>query len=117
MAMKCCEITAGALKHSVVIQQKSVSRKSGGGQTVTWSTVATVLARITPRNQSEYLRAMQFEAQTTHRIIIRYRAGITTNMRIQFGSRYFNIQSIIDIEEGRRFLQIDALETAEAAAT
>jgi len=114
---RCCEIKSGDLKHSVTIQQKSFTRKSGGGQTVVWQTFATVFARIIPRNQSEYLRAMQFEAQTTHRMIIRYRSDLNHNMRIKLGSRYFNVQSIIDIEEAHRWLQIDAIETAETAAT
>lgn len=91
-------------------------RRSGGGQLVTWDTVATVFAMITPRNTNAYLRALYPSAKTIHKITIRYRDDIAVNMRIQYGVRYFNIVSIINDDEADKWLMIDAIETAEAAA-
>lgn len=116
MKLSCCNIKSGSLRDFVVIQAPTASRKSGGGQTVSWSTFASVYAWITPKNKNEYLRAMNLDAQTTHKIIIRYNSSITTKMRIKLGSRYFNIQSIIDVDEAHKWSQIDAIETNEAAA-
>lgn len=118
MIKKCCDIKSGDLKHKIVIQSKSNVRKSGGGQTTTWATYATIFASITPKAQSEYSRAMGLEARASHVIVIRHNASVTptTEHRIKFGSRYFDIKSVINVEEANRWYEIGALETAEAAA-
>ena len=116
MPTKCCDIAAGDLNKQVIIETKTASRKAGGGNTVSWTTVAAVWVKIVPRATNEYLRALGKDPQTTHKIYMRYRTDVTPRERIKYGSRYFGIRSVINIEEKGKWLEIDALESPEAAA-
>ena len=49
---------------------------------------------------------MQLEARVSHRIVIRYRDDVTTNDRILWGSRTFNIRAVIDREARGRWLEL-----------
>ena len=109
MAVKCCDITAGQLRHTVVIQAEGPTTDAGGGQTDPWAspaTVATVRAKIEPLTGFERLRALQLEASVSHKITIRYRGGLTAKHRLKFGARVMNIRSVIDIEERHKWLEI-----------
>lgn len=97
---------AGELRHRVTIQQKSVTRDSFGAETVSWTDVAVVWAAIEPLQGREFFSAQQVNAEVTTRIRIRYRSGITPAMRVLFGSRAFDIQGIINIEERNRELHL-----------
>jgi len=91
---------AGNLRHRVTIQQVTETRDDMGGVTQTWSTFAASLhAEIAPLSGRELLLARQVNAETTHRIRLRYRAGITPKMRVLFGSRIFAIESVLDTDE------------------
>jgi len=64
-----------------------------------WADVATIWASIEPLSGREFFAAQQVNAEVTTRIRTRYLAGIKSSMRVVYGSRIFDIQSIIDIEE------------------
>ena len=42
----------------------------------------------------------------THRVKIRYRAGVTAKMRLTFGARVFNIRGVINAGERDRTLEL-----------
>lgn len=94
-----------------MIQQSVVGKDAGGGSTgPTWVTFAKARAAIDPVRGSERLRAMQIEDTVTHRITIRYRAGITAKMRVKFGTRVMNIRAVLNWKEENRWLDIMAEE-------
>ncbi len=97
---------AGELRHRITIQQATETPSTSGAITQTWSTVATVWAAIEALSGREAFAAQQVNAQVSSRIRIRYRAGITPKMRIVFGARTFNIESVMDMESRRRELQL-----------
>lgn len=97
---------AGDLRNRIKIQQKSVTRDTFGGETVTWTDVVTVWAAIEPISGREYYAAQQVQAEASTRIRIRYYAGITTSMRVLWGTRYFDILSVIDIQERGREIHL-----------
>ena len=78
-----------------------------GGMTQTWATVATVFAAIWPVSAVERIRSGSPTMTTTHRIQIRHYAGLSPAWRVKFGTRYFNIVSVIDKDE--KGVQIDLL--------
>lgn len=45
------------------------------------------------------MQANQLGASETHKVTIRYRSGVTTQMRVAFGSRTLNINGIINRDE------------------
>ncbi len=93
---------SGQLRQRVTIQQKSVARDTYGGETVTWADVTTVWAAVEPIAGREYFSAQQLQADVNHRIRIRYYSGVTTTMRVKLGTRYFDILSILNLEERDR---------------
>jgi len=93
---------AGELRHVIDIQDSVNSADGQGGWTQVWSNVySNVRAAVWPLRATERLESMKLELSTTHKIRIRYREGIKADMRVKFGTRYFNIQSIIVPDERR----------------
>ncbi|MBI9080836.1 MAG: phage head closure protein [Pseudodesulfovibrio sp.] len=84
----------------------------GGTGKATWVPHGnSVRAAIWPISGKEAVSNLRDEGTITHRIHVRYVAGVTSNMRIQFGDRQFEIKGPpIDFEERHRELQIMATE-------
>jgi len=70
------------------------------------SVVATVWGAVAPLSGAERLSAMRLEGQVTHKITIRYRSGVDSDMRIVMGGRSFNIRAVMDVGERRRYLEL-----------
>ena len=108
--MNAGNIEAGRLRHRLVLQDRNPSGDGGGGEAGDpWAvpvTVATVWGSLEPLSGAERLRAMRLESRVTHRIAIRYRAGVSADMRVVFGPRTFNIRAVIDPGERRRMLEL-----------
>ena len=108
--MKCCDLTAGKLRHQITIEREQPVSDGAGGSYLTWATVATPRAFVDPMSGGERLQAMRLEATITHRIYIRYRDDIRTGDRINFDGRLMQIRAPIDLEERNRWLEIHADE-------
>lgn len=89
----------GDLRHRITIQQLIETRNELGEVVQSWQDFATVWAAIEPLRGREYFDSQQINAEVTTRIRIRYRPGIKPKMRAVYGTRIFDIQSVIDIEE------------------
>lgn len=92
---------AGKLRHKIEIQSVSGSENDFGERVDEWTTDATVSAAIEPLRGSERLLAQQVQANVSHLIIMRYRA-VTSDQRVKFGSRIFDIQAVLNIDERNR---------------
>jgi len=101
---------SGKLRHRVTIQKKSVARDAYGSETVTWLEEAVVWASVEPIAGREYFMSQQMQSDVTHRIIIRYYAGVIPSYRIKFGTRIFDIMSVINTEERNREMVLMARE-------
>lgn len=108
--MKCCDLTAGSLRHRIKIQRPSLQSDGGGGGVLTFADYAEMRAFVKPTTGSERLYSMRLEANTTHRIFIRYRDDLTTTDRINFNGRLMQIRALINLEERNRFIEIYADE-------
>lgn len=106
-------INAGELRHRIVLQQPVSSAQDAGGQpTIAWTTKATVWAAVKPLQGREFFSAEKVNSDIDHRIVIRYYAGgITPSWRVQFGTRIFQIQSIIVPNETKEEMQLMCKET------
>lgn len=90
---------SGQLRHRIDLQTKVASRGTFGEETITWRTEATVWGSIEPISGREYFLAYQVQSEVTHRIRLRYYKGVRPDWRIKFGSRVFDILSVINPEE------------------
>lgn len=99
------------LNKRITIQSPTQVADGMGGWTTTYATVATVWAAVWPVSAKETLKAGQTAMEITHRIRIRYRAGIDASYRVLFGTRYLAIVSIINQNESGEWLDLLCMET------
>lgn len=92
---------AGALTRRVTLQDKSSGEDADGFPTTAdWSDVATVWAEVKPLSlrAREYYQAAGIEAEKAVQVTIRYRPGVTENMRVLFGTHTYDIWAALDTE-------------------
>ena len=100
----------GRLRHRVKIQDYTESQNTFGETTKTWTDYATVWAAIEPVKGREFWESQQVNAEITTKITMRYLAGIKPKMRILYGIRIFEIDSVINPDERNRELQLLVME-------
>ena len=101
-------VAAGTLRHVVTIQSPpDGSQQNESGAVIgDWVDVATIRASITPVGAREIEIARGFADTAAHRVIIRYRAGINTTQRLEFGNRYFYINGVVNPGEENIILEL-----------
>lgn len=104
---------AGELRHKIELQEQTETADGMGGFTLSWRTKAAVWAAIAPAYSAEEIQNLQNELLITHQIRIRYYEDLKPSWRIKFGTRYFNIHSILNVDERNREQQIMAKELQE----
>jgi len=68
--------------------------------------VCTVWASVEPLKGREFFASQKENSETTVRICIRHRSGISADMRILYDNKIFEMNAIIDPEERHTELQI-----------
>lgn len=104
---------AGALRHQLVLQEKSVSRDAYGGEVISWSTFAIVPGEAAPISGREIVQMRMADADVTTRFRIRHVVGVKPTMRVLWDSLPFNITSVIDV--GGRGRELELLGYADVA--
>lgn len=102
----------GQLRQRIELQSATDAADAYGQATRTWATYATVWAQVLPAGGGEPVVGDQQQQTTTHKITIRYRAGVEATHRALLGSRVLNFASVRNWEERERWLEIDATEMA-----
>jgi SPP1 family predicted phage head-tail adaptor len=110
--MKCSSCSAKNLRNKVEILRETTTRDAVGGFSSTWYTHLTVYAQINPVSGTERYYAHRMESNTTHKIITRF-CDITQKDRVRFRGREMDIESVINIEERDKWLEINAVENKE----
>ncbi len=100
----------GDLRHRLTIQSKTETADGIGGFSEAWGTFANVWGAVWPTSAKELVQNQQLQGQVTHRVRIRYLAGVTTSMRILLGARVLNILSIVNPNEAGELLDLVCLE-------
>lgn len=96
---------AGQLgRHRIDIQQPVEGTADAAGEIpITWSAYASsVPVEITPQGGREFVQAAQVQAEMTHLLRIRYLAGVTSAMRVMFGTRKLYILAVTNVDERNR---------------
>ena len=103
----------GKLRNKITIENPALNNDTYGGYSTTNITYIKAFAQVTPKPAKQI-----FSDTTGERIqnpqdfefLIRYRTGLTTSMRVKFGTRTFNIKSIENDNEYDRYMKIVATE-------
>lgn len=102
---------AGQLRHQIVLQRRTMARTANSAEMAeTWTSVGTVWANVEPLSGSELLRAQQTQAETTHQVTIRHFDELTPRDRVRFGTRLFEILSIVNRDERNEMLTLQCVE-------
>jgi SPP1 family predicted phage head-tail adaptor len=108
-------INPGQLKHKITLQIPTTQENEVGEEELVYKDYLTVFASIEALKGNQYIEAKKVRPELTFKVIIRYRPGITNEMRIKYSKRnepdrYFIIEDIININESNRMLQINCYE-------
>ena len=101
----------GEMRNKIVIQTLGGSTDSGGGQSTSFATLATVWAKVENMSGSEGYFGDQVRATSNYKFTIRFLSSVTAKHRISYNSKTFNIQHIANILEGKeKYQEISAVE-------
>tara|TARA_Y100000114_G_scaffold44835_1_gene40538 strand:+ start:28598 stop:28927 length:330 start_codon:yes stop_codon:yes gene_type:complete len=103
-------ISIGSMREQITIQTIGSTRDTGGGISSNYSDSQTVQASVKPVNGKEVFAQGKLQDRVTHEIMIRYNVSVTPKNRIKFGSRIFNIRSVLNVNERSRYMKILAEE-------
>ena len=110
----CDCLSASQLIHVAEIYTETKVADGIGGYTRTWALLDTVRCRFTPKSGREALLQERIRNPITHTVIMRYRNDFDHNAKLIYDGREFNIKSVIDIKERKRWLTVDAIENVNA---
>lgn len=99
-------MSIGDLRKVVTLQSEQLQPDGNGGQIGVWADVASMAADMRPVDGSAAVVTAGFERRLTHKVTVRYRAGITTGMRFVLGTRFFLIRSVVNRGEANQWLDM-----------
>lgn len=97
-------IDPGALRTELVLEAAQLAGDGAGGHVETWHEVTRVWARLEPVSASARFGADQTLEEVTHRVTLRFREGVASGMRFFRQGRIFEIVTVHDPDETRRYL-------------
>lgn len=116
--MKCCDITAGKLSTLIELQRNTPASDGEGGFTDTWAAdpPGGVWAMTKAVGGSERWFAERVTPGNRYRFVIRFRDDgngapyYSAADRIVYNGRTYGIESVVDMEDERRYIEITAVE-------
>lgn len=102
---------SSSLRHLVSFQEDTGTKNSIGEITESWASLTPQeWVQIIPLKGEEKYQSKSLNTEVNHKIRLRYRDDLDTKMKIVYGTRVFEIDSIINPFERNRELQIMATE-------
>jgi SPP1 family predicted phage head-tail adaptor len=104
---------SGPLRKRVTLQSQSITQDSHGAPVASWVEEAVVWASITPMTGTEFFAAAARGEEKPVRVMIRYSSdveSIDSTWRVVYGTRVFNILSIINVKERDEMLALACIE-------
>ena len=109
-------IKAGDLRYQITLQEnRPIQNPAGPGMIDNWVDVVTVWAQVQLNSGREFFQAKKINDQVSGVFKIRYIPGLTSAMRVRYGTRFFDAVAVIDVEERHRELQISVKEVINHA--
>lgn len=101
------------MRDRITVQSQTQTPDGQGGVSIVWADVISVWAKVEPVSQRERIYSQALQYRRTHKVVMRFNSltsTITTDMQIIFGSRTFQIKSIVDPDERGFYLALDCEE-------
>jgi SPP1 family predicted phage head-tail adaptor len=107
-------LKAGELTQRISFQRDDSTTVDDYGQiTRNWGTYYTTWASVRPLSGREQEQGMARAATISHRVRIRFKAGILHGDRIALSARVLEIVSVRNLDESSFELEIDAIERGD----
>ena len=94
----------GAMRRRLLLEAPVATPDGLGGATFDHETVAAVWAQLEWLSGGEHWRRGRPEQLATHRISMRWRAGVDAGQRLRDGEHVFDIRAVFDPDGSRRRL-------------
>lgn len=94
----------GALRRRLLLEAPAGTPDGAGGLLTGFETVAAVWAQVEWLSGNERWRGERPEQAASHRITLRWRAGVDAGQRLRDGDQVFDIRAVGDPDGGRRRL-------------
>ncbi|MCK3852096.1 phage head closure protein [Pseudomonas sp. W2Jun17] len=103
---------AGDLRHRITIQRPVHTQDPVTGEmTPSWVDVAKLWADVEPVSVNQFVAAATNQSKVSARIVIRYRAGIDSTMRILHRDKIYNVEGVLaDKVSGLEYLTLPVSE-------
>lgn len=98
---------AGMLNQRITVQGVVRISDGGGGYEETWANIVTCWAQVQPLAGLERLTAAQQESTTDYRVTIRWREGLTAEMRVLWRGYRLDVNAIADAGPQAGFIALD----------
>jgi SPP1 family predicted phage head-tail adaptor len=98
--------SSGDLRKRVIFQAETPTTDNAGGYALAWTDFMTVWADIKPMNGQKVFVDGHLEGHVTHHVTMRYVPGITTDLRMIYNNRLFNIRGVLNLDESNHWLQV-----------
>ena len=116
--MRCCDISAGMLSSKITIERSTNTPDGEGGFTDTWAAdpVGGVWAMVRAAGGAERWQADRVTPTNRYRFTIRFRGDAngapyySARDRIIHNGREYGVESVVDVDDERRYLEITATE-------
>ncbi|RDJ22996.1 head-tail adaptor protein [Bosea caraganae] len=96
--------SVGALRRRLILEAPVATPDGLGGATQVYATVAALWAQVEWMSGDERWRAGRPEQFATHRVTLRWRAGLDAGQRLRDGARIYEIRAVDDPDGSRRRL-------------
>lgn len=100
----------GQLKHLVTVMLRHDVPDAFTSLDAQYTAPRDVWAALLPVSGATWVGSRQIDSQITHRIVVRFLDGITSDHEITYGARRFRIRRISDWEERGRWTLMDCEE-------
>lgn len=98
-------INNGRLRSRIDILKKWTKTTELGSDKEVYKVLKTVYAEVRPLRGKEYLESVQLENSISYKITIRY-TNIDATHYIRYNNRFFDIESVIDVENRHRDIEL-----------
>lgn len=110
MTTSAAHVYTGRMRHRAELQKLSQVPDGAGGWTTEWVRERDIWCWIRPLSGSQQLESMRRDSQVSHDIYTRFHADVTTDKRIAFRGKVYNLEAGWSPDERREFLQFAAVE-------
>lgn len=98
------------LRHRITLQIYTEQSDGYGGVSKSWNDYKTIWANVEPLSGREFIQAQQTQTMYSHRIRTRFFSDFNESMRILYKNQVYEIESIINVDERNRELEIMCTE-------